>query len=80
MIFPSIIMDKIYWYKWRDLQFNLCKEYINKRIFNHFENGIFFKMKGRIYEFNYRICINEDYNSLYMNASGRIKVPKNYVL
>lgn len=80
-MFPSIILNKIYWYKWRDLQLNLCEEYRKKQIFNDFPIGVFFNMNKRIYEFNYRTCINEDYDTLYENASGnKSKIPKSYIL
>jgi hypothetical protein len=34
MFFPSIILNKIYWYQWHNLQSKLCIEYRQKIVFN----------------------------------------------
>jgi hypothetical protein len=78
-MFPSIILNKIYWYLWRIKQTDLCQEY-NQRIAVYEGTYCEFLSLDDI-AYNYRtLDINNIYAPIYDIDCKKIAIlPKNYV-
>jgi len=59
---PSIILHKIYWYIWHNLQIQLCKEYLQKIYYDEYRMSIkmnFQNFKNKTYHiwYNWRLTV-----------------------
>lgn len=85
-MFPSFILDKIYWYIWRNLQSTLCKEFTNRRLFVYQSGSFLLEIKNEKMTYNYRIWrpnIHSDWNNIYYITHKKIytiKYPRKYML
>jgi len=83
---PLIILHKIYWYKWRNSQYLLCKEYHQK--INYYINDQFFAIKFENNHkdkfYNYRLLNSILFKSysyniiIHYNKGIVAKLPTNY--
>jgi hypothetical protein len=87
ILFPPIILNKIYWYQWRYLQHQLCQEYHQRFIYIDDYYGGYCKCEGlHWWALNDRNLGNANqyvnyYNTIYCFLDGKYttaKVPKYY--